>query len=459
MSFEELHYDDRMSDFDALLWAIEEDPRLASTVVGVATFDKSVEPQLVRRRTDRLSRVIPRLRQRAVGNVVSLAPPRWEVDPDFSLDNHFSAVDCPGGGTLDDLLGLAATMTAEPFDRSRPLWEYVLASGLADGGCALIMKAHHAIADGLGMMMMQAETFDFEPDAEPKELPDEPEAAPLGVNERLQHGVNYEVGRAKSAGREFLSTALKLMANPSGAAEQTIDLVGSTVRNVQTVSPLSPLMTDRSSGVRMQGLTLDLGQLKAAGKRHGTRMNAVFVAGVADGIRRYHEFHDTPADRIRMGMPVNMRGEHGTDVGNFFAPVRFELPLDIGGPTETAQVIEALVASHRSEPALSMLAPAAAFASKLPAPVAAALFGRLLHGSDVLTSNIPGSPLPMFMDGARMVAQYPFGPLTTAAVNVTLLSYLDAANLGVSSNPAAVPDPDVLLECLDLGFDWVTQRR
>lgn len=459
MPFEALDYDDRMSDFDALLWAIEEDPRLASTVVGVATFDKAVDPEDVRYRADRLSRVIPRLRQRVVGNPVSLVPPRWEFDPEFKLDKHFSSVACPGDGTMADLLGIAAEMATTPFDRDRPLWEYRLVTDRDDDSCALVMKAHHAIADGLGMLMMQAETFDFEVDAQTKPMPTEPEASPFGINERIQHGVRHEFDRARTMSKDLLSTGLSLLGDPSRAAERTVDLVGSTVRNIQTVTPLSPLMSERASGVHMQTLSLNLADMKQAAKEHGTRLNAVFVAGVAEGVRRYHDYHDVPAERIRMGMPVNRRGDDGAGAGNFFAPVRFELPLDIGTPTETAQVIEALVTSSRSEPALDMLGPAAAFASKLPAPVATSVFGRLLHGSDVLTSNVPGSPLPVFMDGAQMVAQFPFGPLTTAAINVTLLSYLDEAHLGISTNPGAVPDPEVLLECLDLGFGWATQRN
>jgi len=452
-----LHFDDRMSDFDALLWAIEADPRLASTVVGVAVFEPRVATDAIRERVDRLSRVIPRLRQRVVGNPVSLAPPRWETDPHFDLDNHLTAGPCDSmrAADLDGALAIAASMAAEPFVRTQPLWHFHIVEDLTADQTVLIMKAHHAIADGMGMLMIQAEMFDFEVDADAKAMPDPPVATPLGPEERLQHAFEHEVGRATGAARGVMGDFLSLLGDIEGTIERGVDLLGSATRNLQTVKPLSPLMTERDDTLSMRAITLSLDDLKAAAKRHGTRLNATFVAGVAEGMRRYHDFYDQPTDRLRMGMPINVRGEDSSGAGNFFSPLRFELPINVGTPTQSAQVIEALVTSHSSEPVINLIGPAAAVAAKLPAPAATAAFARLLHGNDVLTSNIPGVPFPTFMEGSQMVAQFPFGPLTTAAVNLTLLSYLDEAHIGVTSNTGAVPDDEILVDCLNLGFDWV----
>jgi hypothetical protein len=76
----------------------------------------------------------------------------------------------------------------------------------------------------------------------------------------------------------------------------------------------------------------------------------------------------------------------------------------------------------------------------------------MLRGVDVVTSNVPGVPIPVYLAGARMEAQFPFGPMAGAATNITLLSYLDEAQIGVNTDPAAFPDPEVLHECLEEGF-------
>jgi hypothetical protein len=79
----------------------------------------------------------------------------------------------------------------------------------------------------------------------------------------------------------------------------------------------------------------------------------------------------------------------------------------------------------------------------------------MVKAVDFTTSNVPGAPFPVYLAGARMLAQYPFGPLAGAALNITLLSYENDLNIGVNSDPAAVPDPDVLLHHLHHGFEEI----
>ena len=93
--------------------------------------------------------------------------------------------------------------------------------------------------------------------------------------------------------------------------------------------------------------------------------------------------------------------------------------------------------------------------NRLPTTVVTRLFGSMLKGVDFTTSNVPGVPIPVFLCGPRLIAQYPFGPLSGAATNITLLSYLDELHVGVNTDRAAVRDPDVFVECLQEGFDEV----
>jgi hypothetical protein len=79
----------------------------------------------------------------------------------------------------------------------------------------------------------------------------------------------------------------------------------------------------------------------------------------------------------------------------------------------------------------------------------------MLRGVDFTTSNVPGAPVPVYLAGARMDAQIAFGPMSGAASNVTLVSYLDDLNIGVNLDPAAVPDPDVLVGFLRDSFDEI----
>jgi hypothetical protein len=212
-------------------------------------------------------------------------------------------------------------------------------------------------------------------------------------------------------------------------------------------------MTARSLSYRFQTLTLPLPELKAAAKAASGTVNDAFVAGVAGGLHRYHERHGAPVEALRMTMPINVRNESTANLaGNQFVPARFTVPVAVEDPVTHMQAIHELVDQQRQEPALGLLEPMSIVLNRLPTTAVTALFGSMIKGMDFTTSNVPGSPLPIYIAGARVDAMFPFGPLAGVAVNITLLSHLDEAGIGINSDMAAVPDPDVLLECIEESF-------
>jgi diacylglycerol O-acyltransferase / wax synthase len=110
-----------------------------------------------------------------------------------------------------------------------------------------------------------------------------------------------------------------------------------------------------------------------------------------------------------------------------------------------------LCLNARHEPAIPYTNAIAGALNVLPR----GLVGGMLKHVDFLASNVPGLDVPVYLGGARVLQIYPFGPTLGAALNVTLLSYCSTCNLGVNCDTGAVPDPDLLLECLREGFDEV----
>jgi diacylglycerol O-acyltransferase len=208
--------------------------------------------------------------------------------------------------------------------------------------------------------------------------------------------------------------------------------------------------------VHFDTLTASLPRMKAAARTVDGRLNDAFVAAVAGGLDRYHRRHGTPVEALRMTMPINIRAEDGAQVaGNQFVPARFPVPLGITDPKERMRSLKRLVAHERAEPALALVEPIAGVLNRLPVSITTRLFGGMLKGIDFVTSNVPGAPIPIYVAGARLEANFAFGPLSGAAMNITLLSYIDELHMGVNVDRAAVPDPDVLLECLQDAFDEV----
>lgn len=455
-----MQFESRMSDSDALMWNIEKDPILRSTITAVAVLDRSPDRDTLLWKVERGTRLIPRMRQRVVGNPYSIAPPRWEVDPRFDLRYHVRFVHVGGEGTLRDVLDLAEPMGMQGFDRARPLWELTVVDGLEGGRSAIVYKVHHAITDGVGGMQMVMTMLDLErePQATEEELPPAPEAAPMGALARtvdaLGHVRRRNLGIARRAGGNLVAAVSTAATDPVGVLGGLGATLGSVARMVTpTPTPLSPIMVERSLSYRFQTITLSLPEMKAAAKAAGGTLNDAFVAGVASGLHRYHLRHDAPVDELRMTMPINVRTDETADLaGNQFVPARFTVPVSIEDPAEHMQAIHELVGQQRAEPALGLLEPMSIVLNRLPTTAVTALFGSMIKGMDFTTSNVPGAPIPVYLAGAKLERMFPFGPLAGVALNVTLLSNLDDVNIGVNSDMAAVPDPEVLLECLEEAF-------
>jgi len=106
----------------------------------------------------------------------------------------------------------------------------------------------------------------------------------------------------------------------------------------------------------------------------------------------------------------------------------------------------------RAEPAVAMTEQLATVLNLLPRKAATAVMGSMFKGADLVTSNIPGAPFPLYLGGAEIQQIYAFGPLSGTATNVTLLSHAGTCCIGVNVDTAAIPDPDELRRHLRGGF-------
>ena len=454
----------RMSDSDALMWRIEKDPLLRSTINSISLLDDTPDRETVRTLFDRASRVIPRLRQRVVSRTYSITPPRWDVDPNFELDFHVRFVGLGGEASLRDVLDFAQPIAMQGFDRARPLWEAVIMEGLEGGRAALLLKIHHSITDGVGGIKLQMELLDLERNpVDVPDMPPEPQPDDVSTLGRAVESIAYESRRQAEAGREALTalgrTAGDAMADPIGVVRRGMAMAGSTARLLRpNPSPESPVMRDRSLTVAFDTMSVEVADLKRAAHSVQGKLNDAFVAGVVGGLRRYHEHHGTPVDELRMTMPINVRDAAAdTTAGNEFVPARFLIPVGIADPLSLMTHIRRIVDAERAEPALGLTEPIAGALNLLPTSAATAVFGSMLRGSDFLTTNVPGVPFAVYLAGARVEAQFAFAPLSAGAMTLALLSYEDQAHLGIVIDPAAIPDRDVMVDALHDSFAEITK--
>jgi WS/DGAT/MGAT family acyltransferase len=456
-------YEAHLSDADALMLALEDDATLRSTILSTWVLDRSPDLARFERKLERALTIIPRLRQRIVADPLGLATPKWERDPNFDLRFHLRRTNLGGAGSVRDLLDHAEPIAMHAFDMDRPLWELHLIEGLEGGRCAALLKLHHAISDGVGLVKMTECLIERGPEDEnlPPLVDDEPAFTPPSDWDRIGDALGRRLSTARRNLGAVASTvarqAFDVARDPIGRLRELGDTAASIGRVLAPASePMSPIMRERSTRVHFEYLPISLEELKRAGKTQGGSVNDAFVAAVAGGLARYHAAHGRPVDALRMLMPVNVRGgERANEVGNQFSPARFEVPVGITDPGDRIRAVRKLSREQRDEPALPMIGPISAALGRLPRPAVVALFGAMQRTTDFTTSNVPGPRRPTWMSGAKVECVMPFGPLAGAALNVTAFSYDGTLHVGINADPAAIPDPELLFECLQKSFDEV----
>lgn len=445
-----------MRQTDAFTWAMETDPRLRSTIVTVLMLERTPDWEQVRARFDLLSRALPMFRQRVVPSPPP-SPPRWKYVRDFDLDYHMRRIALPGTATLDDVLELARIAQIEAFDQARPLWQVTLIDGLRGGGAAMMCKFHHALTDGVGGIEIGMTLFDTsESGGQSMELPAEPvapEPGPLGAyGDAARYGAGLAGNLLVAAIKSAPGLLYDAVRRPLDTARSATEMVASVYRTVRPVSSTgSDLMKERSLTRHLSVLEVPMAGLRDAAHRHGGALNDAFVAGVAGGLRRYHEKHGISVDELHITMPISLRTDSDPMGGNRITLMRFDVPVGIADAAERIRQIHKRASRVRRERSLPFTQLIAGALNLMPRWY----IGSILRHVDFVASDVPGVPIPVYLGGARVERQFAFGPTIGTAVNVTLLTYVDTCALGVDVDTGSIPDYDVFHECLVAGFDEV----
>lgn len=468
----------RMSDVEALMWRLERDPLLASTFADVAVLDRAPDIDRFRRRMEIAARSIPRLRQVARASRTGGAP-AWVDDPEFDVDAHVTRIALPPPGSERQLLDLATTATAEPFDRTRPLWRFTVVEGLSGGRAALIQKVHHTIADGQGGVLLAMSFLDLERDAPqptPHLAPDPPPAATATGNETdgAPHPGTSGTADGDAAVAAVRNTLAGLLRLPVGLAREVRallaepDRIGPTsdaaiaaldevVAQLGGAAPGgSPLWTQRSTGRRVEVAEASLTSMQTAARALGGTLNAAFVTVAAEAAGRYHRRMGTPVESLRAAMPVSTRADgSGT---NAFSLVRFPVPTGEMPLDERFGAVAAAAQTARQTALRIPIESIAAASSAVPAALLVRLARQQAGAADFAVSNVRGPDRAVYVAGAEVVRHHPIGPTGGLPFNLTLLSSCDRLDMGLHCDTAAVTRPELLREELTSAIARFTER-
>jgi WS/DGAT/MGAT family acyltransferase len=454
----------RLTGLDAGFLALET-PSCPMHVAGLAVYDPSEVPggwtvdTLVGVIAQRLH-LAPPFRQRLVEVPFGLHHPLWIEDPDFHLDHHVHHVAVPPPGTLRELAALASHLVALPLDRRRPLWEMWVVEGLEHGHVAVLSKVHHAAIDGASGAELTVALLDLSPEVAVHE-PDavwEPDRVPTDA-ELLTHA-------ASSLARQPLAVAR--------AARRTAEAgLGIRRRNRgEPTVPPAPFAAPRTSWTRaltrdraLACSTLPLAEIKAVKRAAGTTVNDVVLAVCAGALRRWlDERGEVPDAPLVAMVPISVRTDDGRgDMGNQVSSALASLATDVDDPLERLLTISSGMRAVKAQHQLigaTTLQDWAEFAAPAVAARAARLYSRFRVAGrhrplfNLTISNVPGPPFPLYLGGARLVSNFPIGPIFDGAgLNITVMGYRDALDVGINVCPDLLDDPWVLAADLRVALD------
>ena len=445
-----------LSQNDTIMWMVEADPLLRSTILGVVLLADTPDWERVRARVEAVTHQVPALREKVVPVPLHPTTLQWVRDHDFDLHYHLRHIRLTDGSGQQELLDWARTEAMGGFDPARPLWEFTMVEGMRNGRAALVMKAHHVVTDGIGAVQLAAHLFDFEqnPTSTPKAVPT---GAPhLNNYAMLRDVVIHDVEGIIDFTRHQVTSIVPNLLNAVRHPRQTVAEVMETASSVgrllaPTTTPKSPLMVGRMLSSNFRVLEVPMPAMRDSAKAAGGRLNDSFLAGITAGLHRYHADHGEQIHELRVAMPISQRSDDDPAGGNHVSVMRFVLPVDSPTPAARIMAMHDAVEDVRAERSLDHTETIAGFLNLMPKGV----IGAMLKGVDFLASNVPGVPVPIWLEGSRVEHFFPFGPTAGSAVNITLMSYAGMCCIGVNADAEAIPDPDVLVDCLVAGFDEV----
>jgi WS/DGAT/MGAT family acyltransferase len=419
----------------------------------------------IRQQMRRRLKVAPVLVRRLAPMPLQFANPVWVDDDRVDLDYHVQRLALASPGTQAQLEDLVGRLHAERLDRGRPLWRMAVIDGLQSGQVACYIQIHHAMLDGQAGVMLAQAVFDPKPIGRP--LPPAPHrrAEASGVLARAAAALRHDAGQVVKLVQHLPAAARTVGALLGGAP------VGARGRLGENFSfgPRTPLNVPITAERGFAGVSIPLAPLRQLAALHEATLNDVVLALCSGTLRRYLARHGgLPKESLIATMPISLR-----DPGDPHYTTRAMLTL-VNLHTRMADPVRRLRAIRDAAGAVKGLARRARGVIPTDFPTVgvpwllqglAALYGRdgiasaLPVFANVVISNVPGPPSPLYIAGARMTDYWPLSIVEHGVgLNITVMSYAGALGFGFTTARCAVPDARELSAALLASLDELTAR-
>ena len=380
----------------------------------------------------------------------------WETDPAVDLDYHVRHSALPRPGRVRELFVLVSRLHAQLMDRTRPLWECHLIEGLEGNRIALYTKMHHSMIDGVAGMRLMMSSFPSSP-TEDRPPPWAEGARPMKTRTADEAGATLAdifagamsqmkaqfatVPGVLRAGRELVHTA----GRPWALREQAVPYQ----------APKCILNTRISAQRRFAAQSYGLTRIKLAGKRFDATLNDVVLAMCAGALRKYLISQNAlPEKPLIANVPVSIRPADDTEGGNAVSFIMTTLATNIAEPLSRLMRIRESAAEGKARLQRMTAAEITNYTMLLMMPFTLGQLigtaGRVRPMFNLVISNVPGSKTPIYFNGAKMSGMYPLSLLSNGqALNITVTSYVDSLDFGITACHRSLPGIQRLLDYLE----------
>jgi diacylglycerol O-acyltransferase / wax synthase len=410
--------------------------------------------------------LVPVLRRKLLNVPLGLDQPYWVDDPHFDIEYHIREIALPRPGSDAQLTEQVSRLHARPLDRSRPLWEIYLITGLSKRRAAVYTKIHHSAIDGASGAELLTILLDLAPEGRevPPEAPFTPARPPGPVALAAMAAAKLawrpvETVRVTNELVRVLPTLAPAFGTLVGGMLGLNRGDGEVISTTPGRAPVTPFNRQITPHRRLALRSVDLDSVKAVKAAFGVSVNDVVMAMCAGALRRWLADHNSLPDAPLIAMiPVSVRDPASkAAMGNKVSAMLATLPTNLTDPGDRIQVVHAATKTAKAQQAVipqglvdhvSDFAPPALTARAARVVFATGVLHRL-PPFNLCISNVPGPNVPVYLCGAKLLAHYPVSVITDGqGLNITLVGYLGQLHFGLVSCRELVPDLDVLADYL-----------
>ena len=449
-----------------------ETPHTPMHIGSVAIYDPSTAPGGFVRFKDILAFIEARLRgarsfrQRLVRVPFDLDHPYWIEDPEFDLEYHVRHIALPKPGDWRQLCIQAARLHSRPMDLTKPLWEFTIVEGLDNiaglpPGCfAIVSKVHHAAIDGMSGVEMSAAVHSTSPDVTPPEGEDpwKPQNMPQVADLLARSYLNNLVQPMR-----VMETIGRSLPGMGKLAAQ----VGKGDISVRNARPAPKTRFNGKVGAHRvwDAVPFPLGQIRAIKDAvPGATVNDVVLSIVGGALRTYLAAKsELPKDTLTAMAPISVRGEgEKAAMGNLVSAMVIGLGTQIADPVERLRFVHDEAVNSKALTNAVGAKNLADYSQLMPSALAglgARLYTRAgaanAHAPafNCVVTNVPGSRVPLYFCGARMVGMYGTGPVFDGmGIIHPVYSYGDTIAVSFTADRDMLPDPGSYAEALRATF-------